>query len=49
MTEREKLIIDFYEDNKIPLEIKIRAILKQIRRKIYEYRNNSRMGRIRRD
>ena len=47
--ERYKMILDFYEEGKEPLAIKIRAFLRQIRRVLYEYRNNSRMDRIRRD
>lgn len=39
---REEMIIDFYSEGTIPIILKF---LEEIRRKIYEYRNNSRMGR----
>lgn len=47
MTERERMIIEFYEDNEIPKRLIIKEIIRKIRRKIYEFRNINKMDRVR--
>ena len=44
MTEREKLIIEFYENGEIPFIIKLIDYIKG-RLDKYEFKHNSRMGR----